>query len=129
MPTEPHRHLPESTELHLRVALVGLILVREPEPCYKLFYRINMLNSGRGSVRMQGRKWILNDALGHTRIIEATGVFNEAPVLTPGAVFSFSGHQIFRQPPAYAELRIFGQNHVGRPFITAPLVLPLAPEP
>lgn len=128
MPAERHRHLPERTELRLRVALVGLLLVREPEPCYKLFYRINMLNTGRSSVRVMGRKWILQDALGHTKVVEATGVFNDAPVLTPGAVFSFSGHQNFEQPPLRAELRLFGQTHAGHPFITPPLALPTAPE-
>lgn len=133
MPTDQHNHLPERAKLRLRVALAGLQLARLPEPCYKVFYRINILNGESGSVRLMGRKWHLRDITGNTQIIEATQIFNDAPVLTPGAVFSFSGYQVFRKPPLLAELRLFGQDHTGRPFITPPLQIPLSeqqePEP
>ncbi|MBE6419037.1 MAG: ApaG domain [Akkermansiaceae bacterium] len=126
MPTEPSRRLPELDTLRMRVALAGLQLVREPLPCYKVFYRINLLNNGVGSVRLLGRKWRLQDACGQVRIIEAAGVFNSEPVLPPGAVFSFSGGHCFEKPPVYLGLSLFGQARGGIPFMTPPLEIPLA---
>lgn len=126
MPTEHHTHLPERADVRMRVALAGLQLEREPRPRYKVFYRINLLNTGRTSVRLLGRKWQLNDTAGDTRIIEAAQVFNNEPILTPGAVFSFSGCQYFDKPAVHMELRLFGQSHNGSPFITPPLVIPLS---
>ena len=110
----------------MRVALAGLQLERLPRPRYKMFYRINLLNTGRTSVRLLGRKWQLKDAAGNTRIIEAAQVFNNEPILTPGAVFSFSGYQYFDMPPVRMELRLFGQTHNGAPFITPPLGIPVS---
>ena len=112
--------------MRMRVALAGLQLERLPRPRYKMFYRINLLNTGRTSVRLLGRKWQLKDAAGNTRIIEAAQVFNNEPILTPGAVFSFSGYQYFDMPPVRMELRLFGQTHNGSPFITPPLGIPLS---
>ena len=126
MPTEYRTHLPERTELRMRVALAGLALERFPEPRYKVFYRINLHHTGKTSVRLLGRKWHLQDATGNTRIIEAAQVFNNEPVLSPGAVFSFSGYQYFEKPPVRMELRLFGQGHNGSPFITPPLEIPLS---
>lgn len=126
MLTDAHKRLPELAAVRMRAALVGLQLVREPQPRYKVFYRINLLNEGQGSVRLLGRKWQLEDACGNLQIIEAAQVFNNEPVLTPGAVFSFSGCHYFDKPPAYMELRLFGQEHSGHAFITPALVLPLA---
>ncbi len=126
MPTDATKRLPELATVRMRVALVGLLLVREPVPRYKVFYRINLLNVGQGSVRLLGRKWQLEDACGNLQIIEAAQVFNDEPVLTPGAVFSFCGCHYFDKPPAYMALRLFGQEHNGYPFITPALVLPLA---
>ncbi|MBR1998105.1 MAG: ApaG domain [Akkermansia sp.] len=126
MPIDANKRLPELATVRMRAALVGLQLVREPLPRYKVFFRINILNEGQGSVRLLGRKWQLEDACGNLQIIEAAQVFNDEPVLTPGAVFSFSGGHYFDKPPAYMALRLFGQEHNGHPFITPALVLPLA---
>lgn len=127
MPTEFSQRLPELTTLRMRVALVGLQLERTPCPCYKVFYRINLLNEGRKSVRLLGRKWQLEDAAGMVRIVQAACVFNSEPVLSPGAVFSFSGCQCFDMPPVYMGLSLFGQEGAGLPFMTPQMEIPLAP--
>lgn len=127
MPTEYSKRLPELATLRMRVALVGMQLVRVPHPCYKVFYRINLLNEGRGSVRLLGRKWQLEDTTGLVRIVQAERVFNSEPVLSPGAVFSFSGCQCFDKPPVYMGLSLFGQDGAGRPFMTPQMAVPLAP--
>jgi uncharacterized protein affecting Mg2+/Co2+ transport len=108
------------------VALVGMQLVRMPQPCYKVFYRINLLNEGRTSVRLLGRKWQLEDAAGLVRIVQAAHVFNSEPVLSPGAVFSFSGCQCFDMPPVYMGVSLFGQEGAGHPFMTPQMAIPLA---
>ena len=84
MPIDANKRLPELATVRMRAALVGLQLVREPLPRYKVFFRINILNEGQGSVRLLGRKWQLEDACGNLQIIEAAQVFNDEPVLTPG---------------------------------------------
>ena len=53
-----------------------------------------------------------------------TKVFNDYPTLAPGAVFSCSGCHEFDSPPVSMELRLFGNDELGTPFISAPLHFP-----
>ena len=69
----------------MQIALAGIDTEREPTPQYRVFYRINILNHRQRSVRLLGRKWVLTDTTGDTRIIEAARLFNEEN-------FFFLGH-------------------------------------
>ena len=125
MPTDTAKRLPVRDTVQMKPALVAVQTVRSPQPCYRVIFRINLLNTGTISVRLMGRKWFMTDISGQTNIIEAAQVFNNEPILTPGAVFSFCGQQEFARPPQQIILRLFGKDQAGRPFITPPLQLPL----
>lgn len=127
MPVDAAHRLPQRDLLRMRVALAGVRVERTPEPRYVVFFRVNLCNEGKLSVRVMGRKWLLQDCTADTRIIEATQLFNDEPVLSPGSVFSFSGCQYFRKPPVKMELRLFGKDQTGYPFISSALQIPLAP--
>ncbi len=116
--------LPVLDVLDMGIALAGVQLTRYPGPVYHVFYRIRLHNAGECSVRLKGRKWFLQDNTGDSRIIEAAHVFNQDPILTPGAVFSFSGCQEFSRPPVHMELRFFGEDQWGAPFISPALIFP-----
>ncbi len=127
MPVDAGYRLPQRDLLKMRVALAGVRAERSPEPRYVVFFRVNLRNKSNLSVRLMGRKWLLQDYAADTRIIEATRVFNDEPILSPGAVFSFSGCQYFRKPPVMAELRLFGKDQSGGAFISPALRVPLVP--
>ncbi len=117
-------NLPERDFLNMSVARTGLQLMRRPVPLYRLCFQLQIHNVSQTGVRLLGRKWILRDASGHTRIIEAGQVFNQEPVLAPGAVFSYAGYQDFSHQPVSVQVRFFGVDQVHEPFITPALVFP-----
>lgn len=53
-------------------------------------YRITIMNSGRDTVQLQRRHWIIRDSLAMVREVEGPGVVGETPVLRPGEEFSYS---------------------------------------
>ncbi len=110
--------------LDMGIAVAGLRTMRFPRPRYRVVFRLNMRNNSSGSIRLIGRKWVLRDHSGNTRIVEAENVFNRQPILTPGAVFSYGGCQEFDSPPAGLEVSFFGTDAKNSPFITPPLVFP-----
>lgn len=115
--------LPEKDLLCMRVGFVGVQMKRHPKPYYKLAYRINLLNDSELSVRILGRKWLIIQHNGTRSIIEAGQVFNAEPILAPGAVFTLFGSLHFPRLPRRLELRLFGKDQTGQPFITPPLKL------
>lgn len=53
-------------------------------------YRITITNSGRDTVQLQRRHWIIRDSLAELREVEGPGVVGETPVLRPGEEFTYS---------------------------------------
>ncbi len=123
MSTDTHS-LPVYAPLELRLIMSGVQAMRRPRPVYRSLFRVNICNNGNHPVRILGRKWTLRERNGNTRIIEASKIFNEVPVLAPGAVFCCSGTQEFDTPPVAMELRLFGTDELGTPFISEPLRFP-----
>ncbi len=117
-------NLPERDLLNMSVARTGMHLLRRPVPLYRLFFQLQFHNVSDTGVRLLGRKWILRDSSGQTRIIEAGQVFNQEPVLAPGAVFSYAGQHDFSHPPVSVQVRFFGTDQLHEPFITPALVFP-----
>lgn len=115
------RSLPVRDYLDMGVTMTTLQYTRRPRPAYRVTFRLRMANTGSGSVRLLGRKWTLRDRTGATRIIEAAHVFNQQPVLTPGAVFSYGGCHVFDTVPTGMEVRFFGTNQSNEAFITPAL--------
>ncbi len=119
------RSLPEQDCLDMGISLSAMRVSYGRVPSYRVMFRLHLHNMGEESVRLIGRKWMLRDAGGQTRIIEAAEVFNQQPVLRPGDVFSYSGCQDFSpEPPVAMELRFFGTDQRNRPFMTPALVFP-----
>lgn len=118
------RILPVLDCLDMGVAVSGISISRTPRPEYRLAFRLRLHNISRHSVRLVGRKWVLRERSGKTRIVEAANIFNQQPVLTPGAVFSYGGSQCFATPPTGLEISLFGVDFRNRPFITPPYSFP-----
>ena len=57
---------------------------------YLFSYRITIANSGRETVQLKRRHWIIRDSLAPTREVEGPGVVGETPVLRPGEEFTYS---------------------------------------
>lgn len=123
MSTE-NRSLPVNPGLELRLVMAGVQALRHPRPLYRAVFRISVCNQSRQTLRLLGRKWTLRELNGSTRIIEAAQVFGTTPLLTPGEVFSCGGTQEFDTPPVAMELRLFGTDELGTPFISEPLHFP-----
>ena len=119
-----NRSLPVNPGLELRLAMAGVQAQRYPRPLYRAIFRVAICNRSQRPLRLLGRKWTLRERNGNTRIVEAARIFNESPVLGPGAVFECSGTQEFDTPPVAMELRLFGTDELGTPFISAPLHFP-----
>jgi ApaG protein len=53
-------------------------------------YRITIANTGRETVQLKRRRWLIHDALAAPREVEGPGVVGETPVLHPGQEFTYS---------------------------------------
>ncbi len=126
MRTEPAAtSLPERDLLDMSLSFTALQESMGRVPAYRVLFRLNILNAGEESVRLIGRKWMLRDTAGETRIVEAAEVFNQQPVLKAGEVFTYSGCREFSPAaPRAMELRLFGTDQSNRAFITPGLVFP-----
>lgn len=116
--------LPVRDFLRMGISLVGMLVVQRRVPLYRVMFRLRMTNAGGVGICLMGRKWVLKDASGDTRIIEGEKVFNDTPILKPGDVYSYSGYQDFSRRPVSMEVRFFGVDHGHVPFISPPLVFP-----
>ena len=122
MSTETATALPQRDWVKMHLALSALMLSRGARPLYRVLFRVALLNDSDVGVRLLGRKWVLRDRSGTTRVIEAQQVFNQRPVLTPGSAFSFGGCHELERPPTGMELRLFGTDQADGLFMTPPLV-------
>ena len=53
-------------------------------------YTIVITNTGRETVQLQTRHWIITDAAGRKQVIRGKGVVGEQPVLAPGERFEYT---------------------------------------
>lgn len=116
--------LPERRYLDMQVAISELCVIYSKPIHYRMVYRIELRNISKLGLRLLGRKWTMKDAAGRTFILEADHVFNQDPLLTPNAVFSFGGFHDFKYPPVSMELRIFGIDQLLVPFLSTPCIFP-----
>lgn len=110
--------LPERHYLDMQVSLSELCLLPSQRPRYRMVFRIDMRNVSKLGIRLLGRKWMMHDAAGHLHVMEADHVYEQDPLLTPGAVFSYGGRHDFDYKPVSMELRLFGIDQLLIPFIT-----------
>lgn len=125
--------LPERKLLDIQICMLALrsAVTRGPDkkrPQYRIMFRLMIRNSSPHSLRILGRKWILKDQCGITRIIAAENVFNQHPLLIPNSIYNYAGCQDFNEgPPAQIELRLFGEDHHKQAFISQAVPFPLPP--
>ncbi len=93
----------ESTELEgLRVALDKLVYHKDPinlpsaQP-HAFIYFITITNLSDRSVRLLGRKWLIENEDGTKVVIEGDKIVGETPILEPGENFSYNSYHITSQ--------------------------------
>ena len=116
--------IPTEDYLDIRLTMTGVRLPEKPGNDYQIAFRLLLANTSERSVRLLGRKWILRDQTGRTRLIEADGIFNQHPLLQPGDVFSYTGRHAFTELPTHMEIMFFGLNQAGLPFISPSFIFP-----
>lgn len=57
---------------------------------YPFIYFLSVQNDSKVTVRLMGRKWIVEEANGETIVVEGDGIVGQMPVLSPGEKFSYN---------------------------------------
>lgn len=133
MSIEQAHTLPEKKLLDIQITMLALrsAMMRgsnKKRPQYRIMFQLMIRNSSPHSLRILGRKWVLEDQCGITRISSAEKIFNQHPLLLPDSIFNYAGAQDFNEgPPAKIELRLFGEDHRKQAFISQALPFPLPP--
>lgn len=61
-------------------------------------YTITIRNTGEVAAQLISRHWDIEDAHGHTQVVDGLGVVGEQPLLQPGEVFQYSSSCVLRTP-------------------------------
>ena len=61
-----------------------------PDHEYFWAYTIVITNTGRETVQLQTRHWIITDGIGRQEEVRGEGVIGEQPVLAPGESFDYT---------------------------------------
>lgn len=59
---------------------------------YPFAYHISIHNNSRHTVSFFGRKWVLEEELGPTLVVEGDGIVGQFPKLEPGEVFTYNSY-------------------------------------
>jgi ApaG protein len=81
---------------------------------YPFAYYISIHNDSRHTVSFFGRKWILEEELGPTLVVEGDGIVGQFPKLEPGEVFSYNSYHTISQG-CVASGAFFGTAEDGTP--------------
>jgi ApaG protein len=81
----------EAVTRQIRVEVLSRHSTEHSRPGYWVFeYTVRLTNSGRETVQLLSRHWIITDALDRTREVRGPGVVGKQPVLAPGESFQYS---------------------------------------
>ena len=53
-------------------------------------YHVRIENTGRETVQVMNRRWVITDSLGRMQEVRGDGVVGEQPVLAPGGAFEYT---------------------------------------
>ncbi|WP_269525343.1 Co(2+)/Mg(2+) efflux protein ApaG [Coraliomargarita parva] len=67
---------------------------RGSEMEHVFIYFITISNLSDQRVTLLGRRWVLNEATGHRKVIEGDGIVGKEPTLSPGEVFSYNSYHM-----------------------------------
>lgn len=71
----------------------------EPEAGQYLFaYTITVRNAGQVAAQLVARHWEIEDAQGHTQVVDGLGVIGKQPLLQPGESFRYTSSAPLRTP-------------------------------
>lgn len=64
------------------------------ETPHAFVYHLTIRNDSQRTVRLVGRKWIVEHADGRRQVLEGDGIVGETPVLAPGVTFSYQSFHL-----------------------------------
>jgi ApaG protein len=76
-------------------------------------YYLSIHNQSEDTVTILGRKWIVTDGSGGTRVVEGDGVVGQFPRLEPGQSFSYNSYHVIAES-GIANGTFFGQTEAGK---------------
>jgi ApaG protein len=79
-------------------------------------YTIVITNSGRETVQLKTRHWIITDGTGHKQEVRGEGVVGEQPVLAPGERFEYTSGVPLPTPSGIMSGRYQMVSASGEPF-------------
>ncbi len=65
---------------------------------YAFSYTITIENTGKNTVQLMSRHWIIKDALNHIEEVVGDGVIGQQPVIEPGERHTYSSGCLLRAP-------------------------------
>ncbi len=83
----------------LRATLDRLIYFHETDklpadPPHVFIYFITITNLSDTTVTLNGRRWVIQDTVGHRNVIEGEGIVGKEPTLAPGESFSYNSYHM-----------------------------------
>jgi len=83
----------EATTRGIRVSVVSEYAPERSQPAdeqWFFLYTITITNTGRETVQLVSRHWIITDANGAVEEVKGPGVVGQQPVLEPGESFTYT---------------------------------------
>lgn len=65
---------------------------------YVFAYTITIRNTGDVAAQLVSRHWEIEDAHGHTQVVDGLGVVGQQPLLQPGQAFQYTSSAPIRTP-------------------------------
>lgn len=117
----------------IRIRAAAQYLPDESDPSRPLHvfaYRIEMVNEGEETVRLESRHWVIVDANGERQEVRGPGVVGEFPELAPGQSYSYVSRCPLTTPWGTMEGSYrfrFGNGGVLRAKVSRFFLVPTAP--
>lgn len=83
-----------------------------PDKPHPFLYSIRITNHSTQTITLRGRKWIIKEDDGDTRVIEGDGVIGESPVFSYRDSFEYKSYHVVKHS-ATVQGAYFGQNNLG----------------
>ncbi|RME68831.1 MAG: ApaG domain [Verrucomicrobia bacterium] len=64
------------------------------ETPHAFVYHLTIRNNSNRTIRLLGRKWVVEDADGNHRVIEGDRIVGQTPKLAPGEAFSYNSFHL-----------------------------------
>lgn len=105
-----------ATTRDIRVAVRAFYLADQSEPERSHFvwaYRVAISNTGRQTVQLLRRTWLITDGQGRTQEVHGEGVVGEQPILEPGQSFEYTSGTPLQTPSGFMRGSYHMVTHPG----------------